>query len=168
MHSNNAQFRLLYSIIFGLSVFLFSSLGFAHNDKHHDNQGDKSKNTLPVNKVKGDLSVMVLGSGGPAVTADGRASAGYLVFTDGEARVLMDVGGGTYKNLASSGANIKDLDIILLSHLHIDHMGDLSPTVKAMYFQNRAFNVAHGTYPPGREKLPVRIFGPGKNGATYF
>ena len=41
-------------------------------------------------KVKGDLSVMVLGSGGPIVTAEGRASAGYLIFTDGKHHILMD------------------------------------------------------------------------------
>ncbi|GBE45653.1 hypothetical protein BMS3Bbin11_00743 [bacterium BMS3Bbin11] len=38
---------------------------------------------LAVNEVEGSLSVMVLGSGGPIATAEGRASAGYLIFTDG-------------------------------------------------------------------------------------
>jgi ribonuclease BN (tRNA processing enzyme) len=160
MQTKNTQWHLLYSIIFGLIVSLFSGLSFAHDDKH--------KTPLPVDSVKGDLSVMVLGSGGPAVTADGRASAGYLVFTDGQPRVLMDVGGGTHKNFVSSGANIKDLDIVLLSHLHIDHMGDLSPIVKTMYFQNRAFNLANGTVDDGDERTaPVRIFGPDENGVTF-
>ncbi|WP_455210313.1 MBL fold metallo-hydrolase [Kaarinaea lacus] len=166
MQSKNTQFHLVYFIIFSLSMILFSSPSFAHDDKNHDNNSDKSKNRLPVENVKGDLSVMVLGSGGPAVTADGRASAGYLIFTDGEPRVLMDVGGGTYKNFVSSGANIKDLDIVLLSHLHIDHMGDLSPMIKALYFQNRVFNLANGTFPPGRTAA-VRIFGPDTNGVAF-
>lgn len=160
MQSKNTQFHLLYSIIFGLSIILFSGSSLAHDDKYHGDQ--------PVDNVKGDLSVMVLGSGGPAVTAAGRASAGYLIFTDGNPRILMDVGGGTYKNFASSGANIKDLDIVLLSHLHIDHMGDLSPMIKALYFQNRAFNLANGTVDDGDERTaPVRIFGPDENGAVF-
>ena len=33
----------------------------------------------------------------------------------------MDAGGGVFQRLAASGTNIKDLDIVLLSHLYIDH-----------------------------------------------
>ncbi|MGD8591302.1 MAG: MBL fold metallo-hydrolase [Gammaproteobacteria bacterium] len=163
MQPKNTRFHLFYSIVFGLTVTLASGYSFAHDDKRTSQQKDNLK---AVDYVKGDLSVMVLGSGGPGVTADGRASAGYLVFTDGQPRVLMDVGGGTHKNFVSSGANIKDLDIILLSHLHIDHMGDLSPIVKAMYFQNRAYNLANNTFPPGRTKA-IRIFGPDANGLPF-
>lgn len=156
MQTKKFSYHLLQRIVFGLVAMLISSFSFAHDDWQ------------PVDDVKGDLSVMVLGSGGPGVTADGRASAGYLIFTDGKPRVLMDVGGGTFKNFSASGANIKDLDIILLSHLHIDHMGDLSPVIKAMYFQNRAFNLANGTVNDGDERTaPVRIFGPDQNGITF-
>jgi len=115
-----------------------------------------------VNKVKGSLSVMVLGSGGPIATAEGRASAGYLIFTDGKPRVLMDVGGGTYQRLAQSGTNIKDLDIILLSHLHADHTGDLTSVMKTIYFHNNlARNQAamNGVTLPGRI-APINVYGP--------
>ena len=166
MQSKKAQFHLLHSIVFSLIGALVSGFSFAHDDQRHDSDDDKST-FLPVDKVKGDLSVMVLGSGGPAVTADGRASAGYLIFTDGKPRILMDVGGGTHKNFVSSGADIKDLDIVLISHLHIDHMGDLSPIVKALYFQNRVSNLATGAFPPGRVDAPVRIFGPDENGVPF-
>ena len=96
----------------------------------------KPHKKLAVDRVEGDLSVMVLGSGGPVATKAGRASAGYLIFTDGNPnpRILMDVGGGTYKSLAESGVNVKDLDLVLLSHLHIDHTGDLSSVIKTVYF----------------------------------
>lgn len=125
-----------------------------------------------VDKVDGDLSVMVLGSGGPIATSEGRASAGYLIFVGGKPKVLMDAGGGTFQRLAESGVDlngegIKDLDIILLSHLHIDHMGDLSPIVKAMYFQNRVYNVDNNIAPPNRRTAPFRVFGPGENGVTF-
>jgi len=121
---------------------------------------------LAVDKVSGALSVMVLGSGGPIGTAEGRASASYLVFVDGQPKILMDAGGGAYQRLAASGTDIRDLDIVLLSHLHIDHMGDLSPIVKSMYFQNRVYNVANGTFPPGRTK-PFRVYGPNANGVPF-
>jgi ribonuclease BN (tRNA processing enzyme) len=106
-------------------------------------------------KVEGELSVMVLGSGGPIATAEGRASAGYLIFTDGKPRILMDVGGGTFQRLAKSGTNIRDLDIILLSHLHADHTGDLTPIVKTIYFHNLNAGTSRSN--------PINIYGPGSS-----
>jgi len=126
-------------------------------------QADKK---LAVDKVKGALSVIALGTGGPVTAATGRASAGYLIMTDGQPRILMDVGGGVYARLAESGARLKDLDIVLLSHLHLDHTGDMSAVIKSVYFHNRQFNVPNGTFPPGRTK-PVRVFGPDENGIPF-
>jgi len=85
------------------SLLLLCSASAAHAHKK-----------LAVDKVHGDLSVMVLGSGGPVATPSARASAGYMIFTDGKPRILMDIGGGTYQRLAKSGTNVKDVDIILL------------------------------------------------------
>jgi ribonuclease BN (tRNA processing enzyme) len=112
-----------------------------------------------VDQVKGSLSVMVLGSGGPAAGLPGRASAGYLIFTDGKPRILMDAGGGTFKSLGASGTNIKALPLVLLSHLHIDHTADLSAMIKTIYFHNRAA----GAF---RTK-PIVIYGPGANGKPF-
>ena len=114
---------------------------------------------LAVDKVEGHLSVMVLGSGGPVATAKGRASAGYLIFTDGKPRILMDAGGGTYQRLAKSGVNVKDLDLVLLSHLHIDHTADLSSIIKTIYFHNVGAGVTRDA--------PIRIWGPVANGKTF-
>ena len=138
---------------------VFATSAMAH-DHHH--------NSLPVDKVHGDLSVMVLGSGGPLATTSGRASAGYIVFVDGKARIIMDCGGGTYLRVGQSGATIKDVDTFLISHLHIDHMSDLPAIVKDMYFQNRVANVSTTpiNYPPGRT-MPFNVFGPGANGAPF-
>ena len=121
----------------------------------------KAHKKLAVDRVRGDLSVMVLGSGGPIATEAGRASAGYLIFTDGTPRILMDVGGGTFQRLAESGAKIPDLDIVLLSHLHIDHTGDLSSMIKTIYFHNRLAGTAR------KEDEPVRIYGPVANGVGF-
>ena len=60
-----------------------------------------------------ELSVMLLGSGGPVATSSGRASAAYMIFTDGNPRVLMDVGGGSFQRLAQSGYNINAMEYIL-------------------------------------------------------
>lgn len=120
---------------------------------------DKRGKDKDEDRAKGSLSVMVLGSGGPVATAEGRASAGYLIFTDGKPRILMDVGGGTYKSLAQSGVNVKDLDIVLLSHLHIDHTADLSAVIKTIYFHNAGAGV--------ERDAPIRIWGPVSSNPGY-
>ena len=127
---------------------------------------DDSRVNEVRNKLKGDFSIMVLGSGGPMAMSSGRASAGYLVFINQEPKILLDAGGGTYQRLAESGVDVRNLDIILLTHLHIDHMGDLSPIIKTVYFHNRSFNLANGTFPPGRTAA-FRIFGPATNGIGF-
>lgn len=149
--------KLTRSIVFTslLTVFPFFTTAIADDDEN-----------LAVDNVEGSLSIMVLGSGAPLARFTNRASAGYLIFIDGEAKVLMDAGGGTFARLAESGANIKDLDIILLTHLHIDHMGELSPMIKNIYFQSRIANLANGAFPPGRTNA-IRIFGPDANGVKF-
>ncbi len=114
---------------------------------------------LPVDKVRGDLSAIVLGSGGPVATSSGRASAGYLVFVDGKPRILLDAGGGTYQRIAASGADIRDLDLVLLTHLHVDHTGDLSSILKTVYFHN----TRAGTF----RTAPIHIWGPDANGIPF-
>ncbi len=140
----------------GKGLLAFAILASATTTAFADK--DKDKDETAFKKVEGELSVMVLGSGGPIATAEGRASAGYLIFTDGKPRILMDVGGGTYQRLAESGTNIKDLDIVLLSHLHADHTGDLTSVIKTIYFHNNLAR-SQGITTEGRT-APIRIWGP--------
>lgn len=157
------QKRILLATIMAIST----GVSNADPDKDH---------STAFQRIEGELSVMVLGSGGPMATAEGRASAGYLIFTDGKPRILMDVGGGTYQRLAESGTNIKDLDIVLLSHLHADHTGDLTSVIKTIYFHNnlaRGAAAQQGISLPGRI-APLNIYGPaastlpaGTPGVTY-
>jgi ribonuclease BN (tRNA processing enzyme) len=70
------------------------------------------------------LSVQVLGSGGPFVTRD-RASASYLVWIDGQPRILVDAGGGASVRFGQAEAQLADLSLIAISHLHPDHVSDL-------------------------------------------
>jgi ribonuclease BN (tRNA processing enzyme) len=69
--------------------------------------------------------VQILGSGGPAINAE-RASAGYLLWSGAQAKVLIDVGGGTHIRFGQSRANIADLAMVGISHLHPDHTSDLA------------------------------------------
>jgi ribonuclease BN (tRNA processing enzyme) len=119
---------------------------------------DKKKK-LAVDKVKGNFSVLVLGSGGPRAADNGRAGSGFLIFVDGKPRIMMEMGGGTFKSLAQSGALIPDLDLFLLTHLHLDHTADMSAMVKTVFFHNRAKGVFR--------TAPLNFYGPEANGIPF-
>ena len=83
------------------------------------------------------VQVQVLGSGGPEL-ADKRASSSYLVWIAGKPRVLVDIGGGAALRFGESGAAVSDLDVILLTHLHVDHTADLAALIKSSFFEDRS------------------------------
>jgi ribonuclease BN (tRNA processing enzyme) len=94
------------------------------------------------------VALEVLGSGGPELQ-DKRASSSYLIWRAGVPRVLVDSGGGSALRFGESGATMSDLDVILLTHLHVDHTADLAALVKSSFFEDR------------HRKLP--LFGPDGN-----
>jgi len=94
------------------------------------------------------VTLQVLGSGGPELQ-DKRASSSYLVWRAGVPRVLVDSGGGSALRFGESGATMSNLDVILLTHLHVDHTADLTALVKSSFFEDR------------HRKLP--LFGPDGN-----
>lgn len=83
------------------------------------------------------VAVQVLGSGGP-IPDSGRASSGYLLWSDGRPRLLVDAGGGVFQRFGQAGADIAELDAILLTHLHADHSTDLVALLKGGYFSDRS------------------------------
>lgn len=83
----------------------------------------------PLPPLPPPLELVVLGSGGPGAT--GRASAGYMVLVDGEPRILVDAGPGTFVRLGEAKLSLDKTDIVLLTHLHIDHAGELPGLFKA-------------------------------------
>ncbi|MGB6974675.1 MAG: MBL fold metallo-hydrolase [Terracidiphilus sp.] len=94
------------------------------------------------------MAVQVLGSGGPDLR-DKRASSSYLVWKDGKALALIDAGGGSALRFGESGADMSQLEVILLTHLHADHTSDLPALVLSSRFEER--------------KQPLPVFGPPGN-----
>jgi ribonuclease BN (tRNA processing enzyme) len=75
------------------------------------------------------LEVLILGSGGPGAT--GRAASSYLVSVDGIPRILVDAGPGSFARLGEAKVSLAKTDIVLLTHLHIDHAGEIPGLFKA-------------------------------------
>src|SRR5216683_959729 len=71
------------------------------------------------------VAVQILGSGGPAINPE-RSSAGYLLWVGTQAKLLFDVGGGSYIRFGQSRAKLADLTMVGISHLHPDHVSDLA------------------------------------------
>jgi ribonuclease BN (tRNA processing enzyme) len=115
------------------------------------------------------ITIQILGSGGPEFSE--RASSSYLIWVDGKAKVLVDTGGGSFLRFTQSGAKLKDLEVIALTHLHIDHSADLPQFMKAGFFTNRTQmlpilgTTGVGDFPNIKTYLN-RLFG--KNGAYAY
>jgi ribonuclease BN (tRNA processing enzyme) len=82
-----------------------------------------------VSLARRGLELTVLGSGGPR--SAGRAASSYLFSIDGTPRVVVDVGPGSFARLGETGLPTDRLDTVLLTHLHVDHAGDLPALVKS-------------------------------------
>jgi ribonuclease BN (tRNA processing enzyme) len=95
--------------------------------------------------AKPALEVVVLGSGGPR--AFGRAGSSYLVLLGGRPRILVDAGPGAFLRIGELNLDLDNVDIVLLTHLHIDHSGDL-----AAFFNARALT--------SDGPIVYRVFGP--------
>jgi len=99
------------------------------------------------------LGLQVLGSGGPELD-DHRASSGYLIWRNGKAQVLIDLGPGSLLRYEQSGARFEDLEVVLLTHLHVDHSGDLPALLKGSYFTSRTTELPiYG--PTGNARYPA-------------
>jgi len=103
------------------------------------------------------MKVICLGTGTPEPWVR-RASSGYLVETGGET-LLLDCGGGVFDNLLRSGREPRDVDRLLFSHLHSDHMIDYPRLAHARWDggEDAALKV-HGPAPIA--EITRRSFGP--------
>jgi ribonuclease BN (tRNA processing enzyme) len=127
---------------------------------------------LFLSASRADVVLLVLGSGGPEMN-DGRASSAYIVWVDKKARILVDFGGGASLRFEQSKTNIADIDVILLTHLHIDHTADLPALIKASFFTNRSRDLPiygpHGnSVMPSTETFVKRLFENGRGAWQYM
>lgn len=99
----------------------------------------------------GSLSLLVLGSGGPRPF--GRAATSYVVEVNGTPRILVDAGPGMFLRVGELNVDLERVDTVLLTHLHIDHTGDLPG-----FFLARALTVSGPS-------TKFNVFGPAGSGS---
>ena len=90
------------------------------------------------------MDLTLLGTGCPAVSAE-RYGPAQVVRCAGRA-ILVDCGSGATQRLVAAGCPGRDLDAVLLTHLHSDHIVDLFQLVISSWHQ-------------GRDR-PQRLYGP--------
>ncbi|MGB3412986.1 MAG: ribonuclease Z [Microthrixaceae bacterium] len=91
------------------------------------------------------MDVTLLGTGSPIPDPD-RAGPATLVRADGQT-LLVDAGRGVLMRLAAAGAGANTLTAVLLTHLHSDHLSDLSDVITTRWIMSM-------------EPAPLPIIGP--------
>jgi ribonuclease Z len=91
-----------------------------------------------------DLDLVFLGTAASAPTA-ARGTSATLVRRGGD-RLLVDCGEGTQRQLLRSDVGLVDLEVVLLTHLHADHVLGLPGMAKTFGLRGR--------------ELPLTVYGP--------
>ncbi|WP_342358701.1 MBL fold metallo-hydrolase [Terrarubrum flagellatum] len=105
------------------------------------------------------MRLTLLGTGSPLPSLT-RASTGHLIEENNQ-KILIDVGPGAVTRLLECGVQPTDIDNILLSHLHFDHVGDLARTLFCCWDRFggiRALPEIIG--PKGTRRMIDKLFGP--------
>jgi ribonuclease BN (tRNA processing enzyme) len=89
----------------------------------------QSKAKRPATHAQPSMELIVLGSGGPR--SFGRGETSYIVLIAGVPRVLVDAGSGAFVEIGKLNLDLDKMDVVLITHLHIDHSADLPSVVNA-------------------------------------
>ncbi|GJH43053.1 MBL fold metallo-hydrolase [Pasteurella canis] len=120
-------------------------------------------NAQGISCTNSNLDVVILGSGGPEIALfrssqplQPRASASYLLRENGQAKFIIDLGSGALQRFAQTNAKIEDLQAILVTHFHVDHINDLPTLIKSSFFSERKQDLLiYG--PTGNEFIPDTV-----------
>ncbi len=92
-----------------------------------------------------EMRVIALGTGTPNFRHS-QASASWLVELGNGEKFIFDIGTGSLANLAALEIPYTYLDKVFISHLHVDHIGDLDAMFIGGWVSNRT--------------VPLRVWGP--------
>lgn len=105
------------------------------------------------------MKVTILGSG-TATPSLHRNSSGLFVVAGG-ANILVDLGPGTLRRMCEAGIDYRDIDIILLTHFHPDHVVDFISFLFASNYAHGPMRMDpfHVLGPAGLEKFHASLVG---------
>ncbi len=85
------------------------------------------------------MEIVFLGTGCPVVSTERYGPAQLVLAPEsmGGAKVLVDCGSGVTQRLLAAGTPGRDLDALLLTHLHSDHLVDLYQLIVSSWHQGR-------------------------------
>ncbi|MBF0613977.1 MAG: MBL fold metallo-hydrolase [Magnetococcales bacterium] len=113
------------------------------------------------------MKIMILGSG-TGVPSLQRHAPGYWLEADGK-QYLIDCGSGTLLQLERFGTSFQHLDGAFITHVHADHIGDLTPLVHAMRLPGLRRDKPFTLYgPPGFSDFFAQIVAPVAAPPTHF
>jgi ribonuclease BN (tRNA processing enzyme) len=70
------------------------------------------------------MKIIILGTG-TSIPSLNRGSSSYLLVTEKQ-KILIDIGPSVVRRLLEYGYTVNDIDVIILTHFHVDHTADLS------------------------------------------
>ena len=145
------MYKLLLVLLFYLSLPVSVIAGADHN---HERPEFFSNYYVPNTEELGpdEMRVTALGTGFPNPRKAQAASSWFVELGNGE-KFLFDVGRGSQNNFAMLQASYRDADKVFLSHLHVDHAGDLA-TLWIVGWTS------------GRYDRPLRVWGPSGKDST--
>jgi ribonuclease BN (tRNA processing enzyme) len=98
-----------------------------------------------------DRLVLLGTKGGPAIRPGGPSPTSSLLEIAGR-RIVVDCGLGVTRGFVEAGLHLRDLDLVLLTHLHSDHVLEFGPLIHTAWTTGLATPVSvYG--PPGTEAL---------------
>jgi ribonuclease BN (tRNA processing enzyme) len=96
------------------------------------------------------MKITLLGTGTPVLETDRQGSATLLQV--GDTHLLFDTGRGVNTQLLRTGLSPSNIDAILITHHHWDHIGDLGDVLLAAWHTGRS-DPLHVYGPPGTQSL---------------
>lgn len=75
------------------------------------------------------LKLTVLGSGSCVIEQNHRASSGYVLEMAGKV-LMVDTGTGSTGNIPDTDYSVQDIDAVVNTHRHADHISDLLPVIQ--------------------------------------
>lgn len=84
------------------------------------------------------MHLKILGTGTSQVSKERVSTSNYLEI--GDKKILLDCGCGTLVRMSQAGISFKDINIVFISHFHIDHISDLFALLWALKYPHLGRN----------------------------